>query len=78
MSTAAPPRRHRLSLAPAEVRLRPRLAAARWCSGVARNFRQGVRQSVAFLSVHSRSAATKSAVQSKNVMTKIMYFPDRG
>ena len=27
------------------------------CSGVARNFRQGVRQSVAFLSVHSRSAA---------------------
>jgi len=28
--------------------------------GVARNFRQGVRQSVAFLSVHSRSAALPS------------------
>ena len=30
------------------------------CSGVARNFRQGMRQSVAFLSVHSRSAALPS------------------
>jgi len=30
------------------------------CSGVARNFRQGVRQSAAFLSVHSRSAALPS------------------
>jgi len=30
------------------------------CSGVARNCRQGVRQSVAFLSVHSRSAALPS------------------
>ena len=29
-------------------------------SGVARNYRQGVRQSVAFLSVHSRSAALPS------------------
>ena len=29
-------------------------------SGVARNFRQGVRQLVAFLSVHSRSAALPS------------------
>ena len=29
-------------------------------NGVARNFRQGVRQSVAFLSVHSRSAALPS------------------
>jgi len=34
-------------------------------SGVARNFRQGVRQSVAFLSVHSRSAA----------LTKILAHP---
>jgi len=31
-----------------------------WASGVARNFRQGVRQSVAFLSVHSSSAALPS------------------
>jgi len=31
-----------------------------WTSGVARNFRQGVRQSVAFLSVLSRSAALPS------------------
>jgi len=29
-------------------------------SGIARNYRQGVRQSVAFLSVHSRSAALPS------------------
>ena len=29
-------------------------------SGITRNFRQGVRQSVAFLSVHSRSAALPS------------------
>ena len=31
-----------------------RRQAVHVCNGVARNFRQGVRQSVAFLSVHSR------------------------
>ena len=39
-------------------------------SGVARNCRQGVRESVAFLSVHSRSAALPSRpYNQKNVMT---------
>ena len=40
-------------------------------SGVASNFRQEVRQSVAFLSVHSRSAALPSRpYNQKNVITR--------
>ena len=50
-------------------------------SGVARNFRQGVRQSVAFLSVHSRSAALPSRPYNQKTHIKShmpkMYFPDK-
>jgi len=41
-------------------------------SGVARNFRQGVRQSVAFLSVYSRSAALPSQPYNQNVIAHIV------
>ena len=57
-------------------------------SGVAKNFRQGVRQSVAFLSVHSRSAAltkilahplgfTRRPITPRNHIPENMYFPGR-
>ena len=48
-------------------------------SGVARNFRQGVRQSVAFLSVHSRSAAVPSwPITLRNHIPKNCVFSWRG
>ena len=45
-------------------------------SGVARNFRQGVRHSVAFLSVHSRSAALPSrlSLTDKNIGTSARFY----
>jgi len=45
-------------------------------SGVARNFRQGVRQLVAFLSVHSRSAALPSRLSliDKNIGTSARFY----
>ena len=49
------------------------------CSGVTRNFRQGVRQSVAFRSVHSHSAALCVGLYHWEITytyQKIMYFPD--
>jgi len=50
-------------------------------SGGTRNFRQGVRQSVAFLSVHSRSAALPSRPYNQKTHIKShmpkMYFPDK-
>ena len=44
-------------------------------SGVARNFRQGMRQSVAFLSVHSRSAALPSRVSLIDKFYCVCLFP---
>ena len=54
-------------------------------SGVARNFRQGVRQSVAFLSVHpvqlpyqvGRTIKKRHDISYRLNEPKIMYFPDR-
>ena len=45
-------------------------------SGVARNFRQDLRQSVAFLSVHSRSAALPSRLSliDKNIGTSARFY----
>jgi len=55
-------------------------------SGVARNFRQGVRQSVAFLSVHpvqlpyqvGRTIKKRYDISYRLNEPKIMYFSDRG
>jgi len=55
-------------------------------SGVARNFRQGVRQSVAFLSLHpvqlpyqvGRTIKKRHDISYRLNEPKIMYFPDRG
>ena len=55
-------------------------------SGVARNFRQGVRQSVAFLSVHpvqlpyqvGRTIKKRHDISYRLNEPKIMYFPDSG
>ena len=54
------------------------------CSGVARNFLQGVRQSVAFLrlSLIDKNIGTSAIVFLRvglyHTYQKIMYFPDRG
>jgi len=58
-------------------------SSASQLSGVDRNFRQGVRQSVAFLYAHSRSAAYQvgRTIKKRHDIShrlKIMYFPDRG